>query len=46
MSKAFEGVLATRKPTEEDLAECRELVKKLARLEKVESPQRIEEPRL
>jgi len=46
MIKAFEGTLATRKPTEEDLAECRELGKKLARLEKTEKPQRIEEPRL
>jgi flavorubredoxin len=46
MIKAFEGVLTTRKPTEETLAECRELGKKLARLEKIERPQGIEEPRL
>jgi hypothetical protein len=46
MIKAFEGILATRKPAEEDLAECRELGKKLARLEKTEKSQRIEEPRL
>lgn len=46
MIKAFEDILATRKPTEEDLAEYRELGKKLARLEKTEKPQRIEEPRL
>ena len=46
MIKAFEGVLATRKPTEEVLAECRELGKKLAWLEKIEKPQGIEEPRL
>jgi flavorubredoxin len=46
MIKAFEGVLTTRNPTEETLAECRELGKRLARLEKIERPQRIEEPRL
>jgi flavorubredoxin len=46
MIKAFEGILATRKPTEEDIAECRDLGKKIARLEKVEKPKRIEEPRL
>jgi flavorubredoxin len=46
MTKAFEGILATRQPTEEDLAECRELGKRLAQLEKTEKPQRIEEPRL
>jgi flavorubredoxin len=46
MIKAFESILVTRKPTEEDLAGCRELGKKLARLEKIEKPQRIEEPRL
>jgi flavorubredoxin len=46
MIKAFEGILATRKPAEEDLAECRELGKKLAWLEKTEKSQRIEEPRL
>ena len=46
MTKAFEAIVATRQPTEEALAECRELGKKLARLEKVEKPPRIEEPRL
>jgi flavorubredoxin len=46
MSKAFEGILATRQPTDEVLAECRELGEKLARLEKIEKPHRIEEPRL
>ena len=46
MVKAFEGILTTRKPTEETLTECKELGKKLARLEKIEKPQRIEEPRL
>jgi flavorubredoxin len=35
MSKVFEGVLATREPTAEDLAECRELGRKVARLEKM-----------
>ena len=46
MTKAFEGILATRKPTEEVLAECRELGKRIARLEKIEKPSSIEEPRL
>ena len=46
MIKAFEGVLTTLKPTEETLAACRELGKKLARIEKIEKPQGIEEPRL
>jgi flavorubredoxin len=46
MIKAMEGVLATRKPTEENLAECKELGKKLARLDKIEKQQKIEEPRL
>jgi len=44
MIKAFEGILATRKPTKEDLAECRELGKKLVQLEKIGKPQRIEAP--
>ena len=46
MIRAFESILVTRKPTEEDMAECRDLGKKLARLEKTEKPQRVEEPRL
>lgn len=46
MTKCAEGLLATRKPSEEALAECRELGKKLARPEKMEKPQGIQEPRL
>ncbi len=46
MIRAFEGLLATRKPTEEDLEQCRKLGQNIARLEKVEKPQDIEEPRL
>jgi flavorubredoxin len=46
MVKAFEGVLATRKPTEEELTECRELGKRLAGLGELEKSQRVEEPRL
>ena len=46
MKKAAEGVLATRKPTQEALTECRELGKKLARPEKMVTPKGIEEPRL
>ncbi len=46
MVRTGEGVLATRKPTEEDLAQCRKLGQDIARLEKVEKPQRISEPRL
>lgn len=42
MIKAFEGILATRKPTKEDLAECRELGKKLVPLDKIGKPQRKE----
>jgi hypothetical protein len=38
MIKAFDGVLATRKPTKEVLAGCKELDKNLARLEKIEEP--------
>ncbi len=45
MIKALEGVLATRKPPEEVLVECRNLGKKLATLEKIEPP-KVEEPRL
>ena len=46
MVKAFDGILATRKPTDEDLALCRELGKKLAVWDKVEKPKKIEEPKL
>jgi flavorubredoxin len=46
MTKAFEGILATRQPTQTDLAECRELGRKLALLDKIGKQQTIEEPRL
>lgn len=46
MVKAFESVLATRQPSEEVLAECRELGKKLAHPEKRDKPSKIEEPKL
>lgn len=46
MVKAFNGVLATRKPANEDLAQCRELGRKLASLDKIAKPEGIEEPRL
>jgi flavorubredoxin len=46
MVKAFEGILITSKPTEEHLAECRELSEKLAWLERTQKPQRIDEPLL
>jgi flavorubredoxin len=46
MVRAFEGILVTRRPTEEDLADCRELGKRLAGLDKIEKEQRTEEPRL
>jgi flavorubredoxin len=46
MVKVFEAMVATRKPTEEDLAGCRELGKKLAKLEKIEKSTKVEEPRL
>jgi flavorubredoxin len=45
MTKAFESVLATRQPTPEVLAQCRELGAKLARLEKT-PPAAVQEPRL
>jgi flavodoxin len=45
MTKLCEGVLATRKPTEEVLAQCKDLGKKLAHPEKVK-PSKVEEPRL
>ena len=46
MIRAYQGVLATRKPTDDVLVECRELGKKIAKLEKVEKPAKVEEPRL
>ncbi len=46
MIKAFTGPLATRQPAPEMLAECRELGKKLAKLDKVVPSQKIEEPKL
>jgi flavorubredoxin len=46
MIKALPGPLATRKPTPEILVECQELGKKMAKLEKVERPKGVEEPRL
>jgi len=46
MAKAFESILVTRKPIEEDLPECMELGEKLARLERTEKPQTIQEARL
>ncbi|OGO37018.1 MAG: hypothetical protein A2147_08375 [Chloroflexi bacterium RBG_16_57_8] len=46
MSKCANATLATRKPTEEVLAECRELGKRLARPEEMEKPKGVEEPRL
>ncbi len=46
MVKVFESVLITRKPTEENLAECRELGRKLVQLQKTEKLQVVQEPRL
>ena len=46
MARAADAVLATRKPSEEALAQCRELGKKLAHPEKMEKPKGIQEPRL
>jgi flavorubredoxin len=46
MAKAFDGILATRKPTDEDLARCQDLGRKLALLKKVEKAKTIEEPKL
>jgi flavorubredoxin len=46
MTKAFESVLATRQPTPEVLAQCRDLGRKLARMEKTTPPAGIQEPRL
>ncbi len=46
MIKALSGPLATRQPTPEILAECRELGKKMAKLDKVVPSQKVEEPRL
>jgi len=45
MTKFAQSLLATRQPTEEALAECRALGKKLSRPEKIEKPG-VEEPRL
>ena len=46
MVKAADTVLATRKPAEDVLAQCRELGKKLAHPEKMEKPKGAQEPRL
>jgi flavorubredoxin len=46
MVKVFEALVSTRKPTEADLTGCRELGKKLAKLEKIEKSTKVEEPRL
>ena len=45
MSKFAQAVLATRKPTDEVIAECKELGRKLSRPDKGEKPG-VEEPRL
>jgi flavorubredoxin len=46
MSRLYDGVLATRKPTEEVLSECRELGTRLAQPHKTSEPGHVEEPRL
>ncbi len=46
MTRIAEAVMATRKPSDESLAECRELGKRLALLEKQHRPLGIQEPRL
>ena len=46
MVKVFEALVATRKPTEEDLVKCKDLGKKLAKLEKIERVKEVGEPRL
>lgn len=46
MDKAFNSILITREPTEENLADCRESGKKLALLKTIETPRDTEEPRL
>jgi multimeric flavodoxin WrbA len=46
MIKASEDVIATRTPTPEVITECKELGKKIAKLEKVERSKKIEEPKL
>jgi flavorubredoxin len=46
MIKASESILVTRRPTDEDLAKCRELGKRLARLEKIDKAWEVSEPRL
>ncbi len=46
MARAADAVLATRKPTEEVLAQCRALGAKLAEPGKLERPKGVQEPRL
>ncbi len=46
MVKVFEAMVTTRKPTEEDLVKCKELGKKLAKLEKIERVKEVGEPQL
>jgi len=46
MTRIAEAVMATRKPSDESLAECRELGKKLAKPEKGQKTPGIQEPRL
>ncbi len=46
MVKAADTVLATRKPSDEVMAQCRDLGKKLAHPEKMEKPKGAQEPRL
>ncbi len=46
MVKAADTVLATRKPSDEVIAQCRELGKKIAHPEKIERPKGGQEPRL
>lgn len=46
MVKVFESLVATRKPAEEDISKCKELGKKMAKLEKVERVKETGEPRL
>jgi len=46
MVRAAEGVMATRQPTPEVIAQCKELGKKLAQPKKMEKPKGTPEPRL
>jgi flavorubredoxin len=46
MVKARDGIIATRSPADEELARCRELGRKLASVDKVDRPEKIEEPKL